>query len=62
MVFDATGYQRPVLMGFPRVADPHYYVDVAFMVASWVDLAARRRAVKPDFLATIVEVTVTDGI
>jgi hypothetical protein len=57
----ATGYQRPVLVGFTRVADRHYYVDVAFMVASWAELAARRRMAKPDFLATIEEVTLRDA-
>jgi len=57
----ATGYHRPVLMGFTKVADPHYYVDVAFMVASWADLAARRRAVKSEFLATIADVTAADA-
>jgi hypothetical protein len=57
----ATGYQRPVLVGFTRVADPRYYVDVAFMVASWAELAARRRAVKADFLATIEQVTLADA-
>lgn len=57
----ATGYQRPVLMGFTKVEDANYYVDVAFMVASWADLAARRRMAKPDFLQTIVDVTVTDA-
>jgi hypothetical protein len=57
----ATGYQRPVLMGFSKVADPHYYVDVAFMVASWAELAARRRGVRADFLETIVQVTRADA-
>lgn len=57
----ATGYHRPVVMGFTKVADPHYYVDVAFVVASWADLAARRRAVEPGFLATIADVTVADA-
>lgn len=57
----ATGYQRPVLMGFRRVEDRHYYVDVAFMVASWADLAARGRLARPDFLATIEEVSLRDA-
>ncbi len=57
----ATGYQRPVLMGFRQVDDPHYYVDVAFMVASWADLAARGRAARPDFLATIARVSLADA-
>ena len=56
----ATGYQRPVLVGFTKVADRHYYVDVAFMVASWAELAARRRAAKADFLVTIEAVTLQD--
>jgi hypothetical protein len=58
----STGYQRPVLIGFARVDDPRYYVDVAHMVASWVDMAARRRAVKADFLATIEAVTLADAV
>ena len=57
----ATGYQRPVLVGFTRVEDPRYYVDVAFMVASWADLAARRRAARGDFLVTIEAVTLQDA-
>ena len=57
----ATGYQRPVLVGFTRVADRHYYVDVAFMVASWAELAARRRAAKAEFLVTIEAVTLEDA-
>ena len=57
----ATGYQRPVLVGFRQVADAHYYVDVAFLVASWAELAARRRAVRADFLATIEQVTLRDA-
>jgi hypothetical protein len=31
------------------------------MVASWAELAARRRMAKPDFLATIEEVTLRDA-
>ena len=58
----ATGYQRPVLTGFTRVDDPRYYVDVAHLVASWAELAAKRRAVKPDFLATIEAVTLADAV
>jgi hypothetical protein len=57
----ATGYQRPVLVGFTKVADRHYYVDVAFMVASWAELAARRRMAKADFLVTIEAVTLRDA-
>jgi len=57
----ATGYQRPVLTGFSKVADQHYYVDIAFMVASWAELAARGRAVQDDFLATIFDVTLRDA-
>ena len=57
----ATGYQRPVLVGFTKVADRHYYVDVAFMVASWAELAARRRAAKGDFLVPIEAVTLQDA-
>ena len=57
----ATGYQRPVLVGFRRVDDPRYYVDLAHLVASWADLAARRRPIKPDFLATIEAVTLRDA-
>jgi hypothetical protein len=58
----STGYQRAVLTGFARVDDPRYYVDVAHLVASWAELAARRRAVKPDFLATIEAVTLADAV
>lgn len=57
----ATGYQRPVLVGFTRVDDPRYYVDLAHLVASWAGLAARRRPIKPDFLATIEQVTLRDA-
>lgn len=57
----ATGYQRPVLVGFTRVADRHYYVDIAFMVASWAELAARRRAARGDFLVTIEQVCLGDA-
>lgn len=57
----ATGYQRAVLTGFTKIEDPRYYVDVAFMVASWADLCARRRLARPDFLATIEEVTLRDA-
>jgi len=49
-----TGYQRPVLVGFAGVADPDYYSDVAHIVASWAQLAARRRPnLKADFLAVV---------
>ena len=57
----ATGYQRPVLVGFRRVDHDNYYVDVAHLVASWAALAARRRPARPDFLATIEEVTLRDA-
>jgi hypothetical protein len=57
----ATGYQRPVLVGFRRVADAHYYVDVAHMVASWAGLASRGRPIKADFLATIATTTAADA-
>jgi len=57
----ATGYQRPVLIGFTRVDDDRYYVDIAHLVASWAELAARRRPIKPDFLATIEAVTLRDA-
>lgn len=57
----ATGYQRPVLVGFTRVDDPRYYVDVAHLVASWAELAARGRPAKHDFLATIEAVTIRDA-
>ena len=57
----ATGYQRPVLTGFTKVDARDYYVDVGHLVASWADLVGRRRAAKPDFLATIVALTVADA-
>ena len=58
----ATGYQRPVLVGFTSVADPRYYVDVAHLVASWADLAARRRpGLRRDFLATIEATILRDA-
>ena len=57
----ATGYQRPVLIGFRRVDDPRYYVDLAHMVASWAELAAKRRPIQLDFLATIERVTLADA-
>lgn len=57
----STGYQRAVLTGFTRVSDPRYYVDVAHFVASWLELCARRRAAKPDFLVTIEETTLKDA-
>ena len=56
----ATGYQRPILVGFTRV-DDRYYVDVAHLVASWAELAARRRPIQRDFLATIEQVTLRDA-
>jgi hypothetical protein len=57
----STGYQRAVLTGFTKVADPRYYVDVAHFVASWLELCARRRAARPDFLVTIAETTLADA-
>ncbi len=57
----STGYQRAVLTGFRKVADARYYVDVAHFVASWLELCARRRAARTDFLATIEETTVADA-
>lgn len=57
----STGYQRAVLTGFRRVDDPRYYVDVAHFVASWFELAARRRPARPDFLATIATTTLADA-
>jgi len=58
----ATGYQRPVLAGFTAVPDPRYYVDVAHLVASWAELAARRRPnLRRDFLATIEATTLRDA-
>jgi hypothetical protein len=57
----STGYQRAVLTGFTKVDDPRYYVDVAHFVASWLELCARQRAAKPDFLVTIAETTLGDA-
>ena len=57
----STGYQRAVLMGFARVDDPHYYVDIAHFVAAWVDYAIRQRAAREDFLATIYATTLADA-
>lgn len=57
----ATGFQRPVLVGFTRVPTPRYYVDVAHLVASWARLAARGRPARPDFLQTIEAVTLADA-
>lgn len=57
----STGYQRAVLVGFRKVEDPRYYVDVAHFVASWLELCARRRAVKEDFLVTVFETTLADA-
>lgn len=56
----ATGYQRAVLVGF-AVGDERYYVDVAHFVASWVELALRRRAARPDFLAVIEASALADA-
>ena len=57
----STGYQRAVLTGFSGVDDPHYYVDVAHFVATWVDYAIRQRAARADFLATIYATTLADA-
>lgn len=57
----STGYQRAVLTGFGRVTDPRYYVDVAHFVAAWLELAARRRPARADFLATIEATTLADA-
>ena len=58
----ATGYQRPVLVGFTRVDDPRYYVDIAHLAASWAQLAAKGRPnVRADFLATIEQATIADA-
>jgi hypothetical protein len=57
----STGYQRAVLTGFTRVEDRHYYVDLAHFVASWAELAARRRPARPDFLAVIEATTLADA-
>lgn len=57
----STGYQRAVLTGFRKVDDLRYYVDVAHFVASWLELCARRRAVKEDFLVTVFETTLADA-
>lgn len=56
----ATGYQRPVLMGFPRL-DPAYYVDVGFFVASWAELAARGRMARGEFLASVEASALADA-
>lgn len=57
----STGYQRAVLTGFRRVDAPAYYVDVAHFVASWLELALRRRPARPDFLAVIEATTLADA-
>lgn len=57
----ATGYQRAVLVGFAAVDDPRYYVDVAHFVASWLELALRRRGARPDFLAVIAASALRDA-
>ncbi|MBK9031155.1 MAG: hypothetical protein IPL61_07435 [Myxococcales bacterium] len=57
----ATGYQRAVLVGFAGVDDPRYYVDLAHFVASWLELALRRRPARPDFLAVIARTTLADA-
>ena len=57
----ATGYQRPVLVGFSRVDAEHYYVDIGHLVAAWADLAARRRAARADFLSVIEITTLGDA-
>ena len=58
---NSTGYQRAVLTGFSRVDAPHYYVDVAHFVATWVDYAIRQRAAREDFLTTIYATTLADA-
>ena len=57
----ATGYQRPVLIGFSRVDADDYYVDIGHLVAAWADLAARRRAARTDFLSVIEITTLGDA-
>ncbi len=57
----ATGYQRAVLTGFRAVDDERYYVDVAHLVSSWIDLAARGRRARPDFLAVIAATVLRDA-
>jgi hypothetical protein len=57
----AGGFQRAVLTGFGRVDDERYYVDVAHLVAAWIDLAARGRRARPDFLAVIEQTTLGDA-
>jgi hypothetical protein len=57
----STGYQRAVLTGFRRVDDPRYYVDVAHFVSSWLELCARRRPARADFLATVERTTLADA-
>lgn len=57
----ATGYQRAVLVGFAAVDDDRYYVDVAHFVASWLELALRRRGARADFLAVIAATALRDA-
>ncbi|MEZ4404596.1 MAG: hypothetical protein R3B06_31540 [Kofleriaceae bacterium] len=57
----ATGYQRAVLVGFAGVDDPRYYVDLAHFVASWLELALRRRPARPDFLTVVAATTLADA-
>jgi hypothetical protein len=57
----ATGYQRPVLVGFTRVDHDRYYVDIAHLIASWAQVAARGKPARADFLATIEAVTLADA-
>lgn len=57
----AAGFQRAVLTGFRGVDDPRYYVDVAHLVAAWIDLAARGRRARADFLAVIEATTLRDA-
>ena len=57
----ATGYQRAVLVGFAHVDDDRYYVDVAHFVASWLELALRRRGARADFLAVIAASALRDA-
>lgn len=57
----STGYQRAVLTGFRKVEDARYYVDVAHFVGGWLELALRRRAARPDFLAVVEATTLADA-
>jgi hypothetical protein len=57
----ATGYQRAVLVGFAGVDDPRYYVDLAHFVASWLELALRRRAGAARLPAVIAATALADA-